>query len=60
MRKIISEREIDMDMNKFYKAILNSPSIRDIPILHVLRVAIVVFEIINSGECFYKEEELNV
>jgi hypothetical protein len=46
-----------MDMNKFYKAIMNEPSIRDIPILYVLRVAVVVFEIINSGECMYKNEE---
>lgn len=46
-----------MDMNKFYEAIMNEQSIRDIPILYVLRVALVVFEIINSGECMYKNEE---
>ena len=46
-----------MDMDKFYKAITNESSIRDIPILYVLRVAVVVFEIINSGECMYKNEE---
>lgn len=46
-----------MNMELFYKELMNEPSIRDIPILHVLRVAIVVFEIINSGKCMYKSEE---
>ena len=47
---------IGMDMNKLYKILMNMDNIKDIPIMTVCRVVICVFEIINSGECFYKEE----
>jgi len=43
-------------MNKLYKILMNMDNIKDIPITTVCRVVICVFEIINSGECFYKEE----
>ena len=37
-----------MDMDKFYKMLTSDESISDIPLLYVLKVAVVVFEIINS------------
>lgn len=46
-----------MDMEKFYKLLMGSEDIGNIPLDHILRVVVCVFEIINSGECFYKEEE---
>ena len=47
-----------MDMDKFFKIITNNEDISDIPILYILRVATVVFEIINSGECKYELEDI--
>jgi len=44
-----------MDMEKLFDKITENKDIEDIPIDYVLRVTIAVFEIINSGECFYKE-----
>lgn len=44
-----------MDMEKLFDKITENKDIKDIPIDYVLRVAIAVFEIINSGDCFYKE-----
>ena len=45
-----------MDMEKLFDKITENKDIEDIPIDYVFRVAIAVFEIINSGECFYKDE----
>jgi len=47
-----------MDMDKFYKMLTSDESISDIPLLYVLKVAVVVFEIINSGECSYELEDI--
>jgi len=47
-----------MDMDKFFKLISNNEEIADIPIIYVLRVATVVFEIIGSGECKYELEDI--
>ena len=47
-----------MDMNTFYDLLTNNEFIRDIPLTYVLRTAIVVFEIINSGDCYYEEETM--
>lgn len=44
-------------MNKFYKNLINREDIKDIPIELVCRVVLCVFEIISSGDCFYKEDE---
>ena len=46
-----------MDMDKFYKLLINNEELKDVPILLIARVALVVFELINSGECMYKIEE---
>lgn len=43
-----------MDMEKLYDRLLNDETISDIPIELVIRVVLSVFEIIGSGECFYK------
>lgn len=47
-----------MDMNKFYELLTNDETLKDVPIVYILKVAIVVFEIINSGECMYKLEDI--
>ena len=47
-----------MDMDKFYKLITSDEDLKDIPLIYIMRVAIAVFEIINSGECFYELEEV--
>ena len=47
-----------MDMDKFYKLLMNNEDIKDIPILFVMRVAKAVFEILNSGDCSYKLEDI--
>ena len=46
---------LGMDMKKLYKKLLNTEEIKDIPIETICRVVVCLFEIINSGECFYKE-----
>lgn len=43
-------------MEKFYKLLMGREDIGGIPLDYILRVVVCVFEIINSGECFYKEE----
>ena len=45
-----------MDMNKLYKKLIDDHSLKDIPAIYILRVAIALFEIINSGECFKETE----
>lgn len=44
------------DSEKFYDKLMDTSSIQDIPMTYIFRVAFVVFEIINSGECYRKEE----
>lgn len=46
-----------MDMNKLFKALTAHDDIQDIPLTYVMRITIAVFEILNSGECFYDLEE---
>ena len=43
-------------MEKFYKLLMEKEEIKDIPIDHILKVVVSVFEVIDSGECFYKED----
>lgn len=47
---------LSMDMEKLFEIMLNKDEIQDIPMEYVCRVAICVFDIINSGDCFYKED----
>lgn len=47
-----------MDMNKFYKMLIEDERISEMPMTLVLRVAIVVLDIINSGECIYEVEHI--
>ena len=44
-----------MDMKKLCKLLFENEGIKNIPLEHVIQVAAVIIEIINSGECFYKE-----
>ena len=45
-----------MDMTKLYERLLNDETISDIPIEFVIRIVLSVFGIINSGECYYKDD----
>ena len=59
MRKIKSQRrdKTMMDMDKFFDLLMENEHVKGIPLMHVLYITLAVFEIINSGECFYKIEE---
>jgi len=43
-------------MKKLCKMLLENEDIRDIPLEHVVKVLVVLFDIINSGECYYERE----
>lgn len=57
--KLKSKEEATMDMKKLCEIITSKPELRDIPLTHIFRVAFAIFEVINSGECFYDTEELS-
>lgn len=43
-------------MRKLCKKLFESEKIENIPLEYVIRVVSLVFEIINSGECFFENE----
>ena len=45
-----------MDMEKLCDELIKDETLNDIPLLYVLRVALSVLSLINSGKCFYKED----
>lgn len=47
-----------MDMKKLCKKLLENEDIKNIPLEHVIKVLAVIFDIINSGECFYERSDL--
>ena len=49
-----------MNMNLMCEKLISHPDLKDIPLIFILRVAIAVFEIINTGECFYERSENDV
>ena len=48
-----------MDMDKLYKLLMNDEELTDVPIMYIFKVALVVFKIINSGECMYDLKEVS-
>lgn len=48
-----------MDMKKLCEIITSRPDLHDIPLSHIFRVACAIFEVIDSGECFFDTEELS-
>lgn len=46
-----------MDNRILVKELSEREDLKDIPAIMVLRVAIAVLEIIDSGECFFDREE---
>ena len=46
-----------MDSKLLCGKLMEREDIKDIPAIHVLKVAIAVLEIIDSGECFFDAEE---
>lgn len=47
-----------LDNKKLTEKLMKDESIKDIPAIYVLRVAVAVLEIIDSGECFFDREEV--
>ena len=47
---------LSMNTEKLYDKLVESEEIKDIPIDYIFRVVICVMQIINSGECFDKED----
>lgn len=45
-----------MDIKKLYEKVIQSAEVHDIPLIHILTVLNVVFELIGDGECFYQNE----
>lgn len=45
-----------MDIEKLFNKLIEDENIKDIPVMYLLRVATVVFELINSGEFYYENE----
>lgn len=45
-----------MDMQKICEKLIGDETIKDIPLAFVFRVALSIFSIIESGECFYHDE----
>jgi len=43
-------------MEKLYDKLMASEEIKDIPFKYVFRVAVCLFKIINSGDCYYINE----
>ena len=52
----IHKGENVMDMDRFYKMLIEDERIRDLPITIVLKITLIVLDIINSGDCIYKVE----
>lgn len=46
-----------MNMSKLCDMLTSKDDLKDIPLIYVFRVTFAVFELINSGECFYDVEE---
>ena len=45
-----------MDVEKLWNSLLEKDDIKKIPLKDVIKVVIAVFEVINSGECYYINE----
>lgn len=44
-------------MKIFFEKLMSNKDLKDIPANLILQVAIVVFEIINAGECYHNRKE---
>lgn len=51
---------LSMNMEKLYKKLIDNDNLKDIPIETICKVVVCVFEIINSGDCFYKEDDYGI
>ena len=45
-----------MDMEKLFDELVKDESIKDIPVMYVLRVVNAVFELINSGKFYFENK----
>lgn len=45
-----------MDIRKLFERVIQDESIKDIPLMYVLQVFYTIFNVMNEGECFYKDE----
>lgn len=46
-----------MDMEKLCDKLIQDETLKDIPLTYVFRVAVSIFSIIGSGECFFQNDE---
>jgi len=51
------QEEGSMDNKKLTEELLKRDDIQDIPAIYILRVAVAILEIINSGGCFFDTKE---
>jgi len=49
-----------MDMKELCKKLFENEKIQDIPLEYVIVVVEVLFDIINSGDCYYDNNERSV
>ena len=45
-----------MDIRKLFDRVIEDDGIKDIPLMYVLQVFYTILNVMNTGECFYKEE----
>jgi len=45
-----------MNTEKLWHKLMENENIKNIPLKDVIKVVIAVFEVINSGECYYINE----
>ena len=45
-----------MDMEKLFNELVKDESIKDIPVMHVIQIITVIFELINSGDFYFENE----
>lgn len=49
-----------VDTKRLSEELVKKEDIKDIPAIYVLRVAVAILEIIESGECFLDSKEVEV
>ena len=50
------QEETIMDMKKLIDLLLKREELKEVPISHIFRVVSSIFDVINNGNVFYKEE----
>ena len=48
-----------LDNKRMIEELAKREDLKDIPAIHVLKTAVAVLEIIDSGECFFDKKEVD-